>query len=95
MSKKCFSFISLATFIFVGTITFDSLSHIDDFKHDHENIECLVCFNDVVANSTFEVVSSKSDLDNFKLNIREYFLVVSFKNFHTRAPPNKLGFLNI
>jgi hypothetical protein len=88
MSKKCFSFISLATFIFVGTITFDSLSHIDDF-------ECLVCFNDVVANSTFEVVSSKSDLDNFKLNIREYFLVVSFKNFHTRAPPNKLGFLNI
>ena len=89
MSKKSFSFISLAAFIFVGTITFDSLSHADDFKHHHEKIECYVCFNDVVANSTFEVEDVKSDLNYFELNVREYFLVVSFKNFLTRAPPSK------
>ena len=89
MSKKSFSFISLAAFIFVGTITFDSLSHTDDFKHHHEKIECYVCFNDVVANSTFEVEGVKSDPNYFELNVRKYFLVVSFKNFLTRAPPNK------
>ena len=89
MSKRDFSFISLAAFIFVGTITFDSLSHADDFENHHEKIECYVCINDVVANSTFEVEIKGSNPNSFKLNVRKFSLFVNFKNFLTRAPPRK------
>ena len=47
MSKKSFSFISLAAMIFVATITFDSLSHADDYVDHHEEVECYVCHTEI------------------------------------------------
>ena len=56
MSKKSFSFISFAAFIFVASITFDSLSHADDYKNHHEKIECHICFNDVLTGPNLSLI---------------------------------------
>ena len=55
MSKKSFSFISLAAMIFVATITFDSLSHADDYVDHHEEVECYVCHTEIEATASVEV----------------------------------------
>ncbi len=89
MSKKSFSFISLAAFIFVASITFDSLSHADDYKNHHEKIECHICFNDVLTVSNFEIEDTQSNVYIFELNAKRYLLAISFQNFLTRAPPQK------
>ena len=87
MSKKSFSFISLAAIIIVATITFDSLSHADDYVDHHEEVECYVCHTEIEATASVEVEKLITKLYFIELDLGEYLLAINFNNFLTRAPP--------
>ena len=89
MSKKSFSFISLAAMIFVATITFDSLSHADDYIDHHEEVECYVCHTEIEATASVEVEKITTKLYFIDLELDEYLLAIDFNYFFTRAPPQK------
>ena len=89
MSKKSFSFISLAAMIFVATITFDSLSHADDYVDHHEEVECYVCNTEIEATASVEVEKITTKLYFIELDLQEYLLAINFDYFLTRAPPQR------
>ena len=89
MSKKSFSFISFAAMIFVATITFDSLSHADDYVDDHKEVECYVCHTEIEATASVEVEKIITKLYFIDLDLREYLLAINFNYFLTRAPPQR------
>ena len=89
MSKKSFSFISLAAMIFVATITFDSLSHADDYADNHQEVECYVCHTEIEATASVEVEKITTKLYFIDLDIDEYLLAINFDYFLTRAPPQR------
>ncbi len=89
MSKKSFSFISLAAMIFVATITFDSLSHADDYADNHQEVECYVCHTEIEATASVEVEKITTKLYFIDLDIDEYLLAINFNYFLTRAPPQR------
>ena len=89
MSKKSFSFISLAAMIFVATITFDSLSHADDYVDHHEEVECYVCHTEIEATASVEVEKITTKLYFIDLELEEYLLAINFNYFLTRAPPQR------
>ena len=89
MSKKSFSFISLAAMIFVATITFDSLSHADDYVDHHEEVECYVCHTEIEATASVEVENITTKLYFIELDLEEYLLAINFDYFLTRAPPQR------
>ena len=89
MSKKSFSFISFAAMIFVATITFDSLSHADDYVDHHEEVECYVCHTEIEATASVEVEKIITKLYFIDLDLREYLLAINFNYFLTRAPPQR------
>ncbi len=89
MSKKSFSFISLAALIFVATITFDSLSHADDYADNHQEVECYVCHTEIEATASVEVEKITTKLYFIELDLDEYLLAINFDYFLTRAPPQR------
>ena len=89
MSKKSFSFISLAAMIFVATITFDSLSHADDYADNHQEVECYVCHTEIEATASVEVEKITTKLYFIELDLEEYLLAINFDYFLTRAPPQR------
>lgn len=89
MSKKSFSFISLAAMIFVATITFDSLSHADDYADNHQEVECYVCHTEIEATASVEVEKITTKLYFIDLDLDEYLLAINFDYFLTRAPPQR------
>ena len=89
MSKKSFSFISLAALIFVATITFDSLSHADDYADNHQEVECYVCHTEIEATASVEVEKITTKLYFIELDLEEYLLAINFDYFLTRAPPQR------
>ena len=89
MSKKSFSFISLAALIFVATITFDSLSHADDYVDNHQEVECYVCHTEIEATASVEVEKITTKLYFIDLDLDEYLLAINFDYFLTRAPPQR------
>ena len=89
MSKKSFSFISLAAIIFVATITFDSLSHAVDYVDHHEEVECYVCHTEIEATASVEVEKITTKLYFIELDLEEYLLAINFDYFLTRAPPQR------
>ena len=89
MSKKSFSFISLAAFIFVASITFDSLSHADDYVDHHEKVECYVCHTEIEATASVEVEKITTKLYFIELDLEEYLPAINFDYFLTRAPPQR------
>ncbi len=89
MSKKSFSFISLAALIFVATITFDSLSHADDYVDNHQEVECYVCHTEIEATASVEVEKITTKLYFIDLELDEYLLAINFNYFLTRAPPQR------
>ena len=89
MSKKSFSFISLAATIFVATSTFDSLSHADDYIDHHEEVECYVCHTEIEATASVEVEKITTKLYFIDLELDEYLLAINFNYFLTRAPPQR------
>ena len=89
MSKKSSSFISLAALIFVATITFDSLSHADDYADNHQEVECYVCHTEIEATASVEVEKITTKLYFIELDLDEYLLAINFDYFLTRAPPQR------
>ena len=89
MSKESFSFISLAAMIFVATITFDSLSHADDYADNHQEVECYVCHTEIEATASVEVEKITTKLYFIELDLDEYLLAINFDYFLTRAPPQR------
>jgi len=89
MSTKSFSFISLAALIFVATITFDSLSHADDYVDNHQEVECYVCHTEIEATASVEVEKITTKLYFIELDLDEYLLAINFDYFLTRAPPQR------
>ncbi len=75
--------------IFVATITFDSLSHADDYVDNHQEVECYVCHTEIEATASVEVEKITTKLYFIELDLDEYLLAINFDYFLTRAPPQR------
>ena len=85
LSKKTFIF--LAGFLFVSSITSDPLIH-DHFEDNDSFVECQLC-----ENKTFDLADTKTSINKayaFQKNsegINQDFVSPVFQNFQSRAPP--------
>ena len=81
------TFIFLAGFLFVSSITSDPLIH-DHFEDNDSFVECQLC-----ENKTFDLTDTKLSINKayaFQKNseeINQDFVSPVFQNFQSRAPP--------
>ena len=81
------TFIFLAGFLFVSSITSDPLIH-DHFEDNDSFVECQLC-----ENKTFDLADTEPSINKayaFQKNseeINQDFVSPVFQNFQSRAPP--------